>query len=381
MYRSKHPMYRSKHHSKHHSKFFNRAHINRALALTTSMFMCTASLANNAVIEEVVVTSDFRDTSLLQTAASISVFDNQAIAQRQARHLEQLINLAPNVNFSSGASRGRFIQLRGIGERRQFIEPLNPSVGSLVEGTEFTGIPGADTTMQLARDEILRCPQIKGHGSSALAGWINLRSNQPTERTQGNLEVTLGDYNTQTVSAAIGGPLSENLGYRFAAQQHSSDGYIRNDFLQLDDTDNIDELSLRSILDWQASDNLDLMLTIFHVDADNGYDAFSLDNTRQTLSDNPGHDRQESTAVAVQSSWQANDAVELIGLLIFSDSNLEYGYDEDWAYGDALCVDFSCPYNDPYSSVDNYVRDRSNGSVEIKLVSTDAGQILNGTTD
>ncbi|MDG2501824.1 MAG: TonB-dependent receptor [Porticoccaceae bacterium] len=345
------------------------------------MFMCTASLANNAVIEEVIVTSDFRDTSLLQTAASISVFDNQAIAQRQARHLEQLINLAPNVNFSSGASRGRFIQIRGIGERSQFIEPLNPSVGILVDGIDFTGIAGAATTMDIAQVEILRGPQGTVYGANALAGLINLRSNQPTDRTQGNLEVTLGDYNTQTVSAAIGGPLSENLGYRFAAQQHSSDGYIRNDFLQRDDTDNIDELSLRSILDWQASDNLDLKLTIFHVDADNGYDAFSLDNTRQTLSDNPGHDRQESTAVAVQSSWQANDAVELIGLLSFSDSNLEYGYDEDWAYGDALCVDFSCPYNDPYSSVDNYVRDRSNGSVDIKLVSTDAGQILNGTTD
>ena len=155
------------------------------------------------------------------------------------------------------------------------------------------------------------------------------------------------------------GPLSENLGYRFAAQQHSSDGYIRNDFLQRDDTDNIDELSLRSILDWQASDNLDLKLTIFHVDADNGYDAFSLDNTRHTLSDNPGHDRHESTAVAVQSNWQANDSVELVSLLSFADNNLEYGYDEDWAYGDDLCVDFFCPYNDPYNSVDNYVRERN----------------------
>ena len=156
--------------------------------------------------------------------------------------------------------------------------------------------------MDIAQVEILRGPQGTVYGANALAGLINLRSNQPTDRTQGNLEVTLGDYNTQTVSAAMGGPLSENLGYRFAAQQHSSDGYIRNDFLQRDDTDNIDELSLRSILDWQASDNLDLKLTIFHVDADNGYDAFSLDNTRQTLSDNPGQDRQESTAVAVQSS-------------------------------------------------------------------------------
>jgi len=354
--------------------------LSKTLGLLVPAFISTATLADHT-IEEVIVTSDFRDTDLIKTAASITVFDSQTIAKRQARHLEQLINLAPNVNFSSGASRGRFIQIRGIGERSQFIEPLNPSVGILVDGIDFTGIAGAATTMDIAQVEILRGPQGTIYGANALAGLMNLRSNQPTDRTQGNLELTLGDYNIQTVSAAMGGPLSENLGYRFAAQQHSSDGYIRNDFLQRDDTDNIDELSLRSILDWQATDNLDLKLTIFHVDADNGYDAFSLDNTRHTLSDNPGHDRHESTAVAVQSNWKANDNFALVSLVSFADNNLEYGYDEDWAYGDDLCVNFFCPYNDPYSSVDNYVRERSNGSIDIRLVSADTAQIFNGTTD
>ena len=354
--------------------------LSKTLRLLVPAFISTATLADH-IIEEVIVTSDFRDSGLLKTAASITVFDSQTIAQRQARHLEQLINLAPNVNFSSGASRGRFIKIRGIGERSQFIEPLNPSVGILVDGIDFTGIAGAATTMDIAQVEILRGPQGTIYGANALAGLINLRSNQPTDRTQGNLEVTLGDYNTQTVSAAMGGPLSKNLGYRFAAQQHSSDGYIRNDFLKRDDTDNIDELSLRSILDWQASDNLDLKLTVFHVNADNGYDAFSLDNTRHTLSDNPGHDRQESTAVAVQSNWQANVNFTLVSLVNFADNNLEYGYDEDWAYGDDLCVDFFCPYNDPYNSADNYIRDRKNGSIDIRLVSAESAQIFNGTTD
>ena len=80
------------------------------------------------------------------------------LPKRQAQHLEQLLNLAPNVNFSSGASRGRFLQIRGIGERSQFIEPLNPSVGILVDGIDFTGIAGAATTMDIAQVEILRGP-------------------------------------------------------------------------------------------------------------------------------------------------------------------------------------------------------------------------------
>ena len=345
--------------------------------LSTSVI--SDSVLPGSAIEEIIVTSDFRDTTLLQTPASVTVFDSAAIAQRQARHLEQVLNLAPNVNFSSGASRGRFIQIRGIGERSQFIEPLNPSVGTLVDGIDFTGIAGAATTMDIAQIEILRGPQGTLYGANALAGLINIRSNQPSEQLQGNMQVSVGDYDTRTVSAAVGGPINESLGYRIAVQQHSSDGYIENDFLKRDDTNNIDELSLRTILDWQVSDDLDLKLTLFHVDADNGYDAFSLDNTRHTLSDMPGHDRHKATAAAVESSWQGADNFNVVSLVSFADNDLEYGYDEDWAFPD-ICVGQSCAYPG-YNSADNYSRERDNASVDIKLVSEPEARIFNGSTD
>ena len=357
-----------------HSKFFIQsltslvpAGFAPAILIATAVLISTATVANTA-IEEVIVTADFRDTSLLKTAASITVFDSQTITRRQARHLEQLLNLAPNVNFSSGASRGRFLQIRGIGERSQFIEPLNPSVGILVDGIDFTGIAGAATTMDIAQVEILRGPQGTLYGANALAGLINLRSNQPTETAEGNLELSLGDYKTQTVSVAVGGPINQQLGYRVALQQHSSDGYIRNDHLQRDDTDNLDELSLRSIVDWQASEDLALKLTVFHVNADNGYDAFSLDNTRNTLSDTPGHDRHEASALALQSTWQGNEHFNLISLISYADNNLEYGYDEDWAFA-AICAGQPCEGWE-YNSNDNYIRDRKNATVDIKLVSS-----------
>ena len=136
---------------------------------------------------------------------------------------------------------------------------------------------------------------------------------------------------------------------------------------------------MRSILDWQASQNTNLKLTVFHVNADNGYDGFSLDNTRRTLSDNPGHDRHEATAVALQSSWQGHQNFEVSSTLSFADNNLEYGYDEDWTYDD-ICVDFVCVY-DGYASVDNYIRDRKNTSLDVRLVSKESGQILNSSTD
>jgi outer membrane receptor protein involved in Fe transport len=357
---------------------FNTKTFQAALCVVAS-FLSLSFAAADHVVDEIIVSADFRDTKLSESAASITVLDRDSIAQRQARHLEQLLNVAPNVNFSSGASRGRFIQIRGIGERSQFVEPLNPAVGILVDGIDFTGIAGAATTMDIQQVEIFRGPQGTLHGANALAGLINLQAVQPSKQTEGNLEISLAEYNSETISAGLGGAINEKLGYRLAVQKHSADGYIENDFLSRDDTDNIDELSIRSILDWQASVDTNLKLTVFHVDADNGYDAFSLDNTRHTLSDNPGHDRHEATAVALQSSWQGHRNFELASTLSYANNNLEYGYDEDWTYSD-ICVDFVCVF-DGYSSDDNYIRDSKNTSIDVRLISKDGGQIFSGTTD
>ncbi len=362
----------------------NKTDANYIGTLVKNLFLiiliCGSPLAAaDEEIEEVIVTSDFRNATLLDTAASITIFDDSIIKNRQAKHLEELLNLAPNVNFSSGASRGRFIQIRGIGERSQFIEPLNPSVGILVDGIDFTGIAGAATTMDIKQVEILRGPQGTLYGANALAGLINLTSNQPTENVQGELSLAIGSHNTKTMAAAMGGSLSSDVNYRVAVQSHTSDGYTTNDFLIKDDTDNIDELSLRAIFDWQASDDLSLKLTLFRVDADNGYDAFSLDNTRNTLSDKPGHDRQESSAVALHSNWQANEQFDVVSLISFADSDLEYGYDEDWAFP-AICAGQECDGWE-YNSEDNYLRDRDNSTLDVKLVSKKPVSLLGRHAD
>ena len=144
------------------------------------MGILVPSLSLAAKLEEVIVTSDFRDSALLEFSNSVTVLSSKDIARRQAKHLDQILNLAPNVNFASGASRGRFVQIRGIGERSQFIEPINPSVGIALDGIDFTGIAGAATTMDIKQVEILRGPQGTLFGANALAGLINLESYQPS---------------------------------------------------------------------------------------------------------------------------------------------------------------------------------------------------------
>ncbi len=330
------------------------------------------------VLQEVVVTATFRELDILTVPASLTVLDQQLIADRGGDHLQDILNAAPNVNFASGASRGRYLQIRGIGERSQFVDPVNPSVGMLIDDIDVSGMGNAATLFDVRQVEILRGPQGTRFGANALAGMVNIRTNDPTEVFEALVSSGYGNYDSWNMGAMVSGPFSDRVLGRLAVQQNRSDGYSENDFLDRDNTQNIDESSMRGKLRWLASDELSFDFTGFYVDIDNGYDAFSLDNTRHTLSDEPGNDRQETSAFALSSSWTGHQAFTLKTILSWSDSNLEYGYDEDWSHN-GLCTASPCDGWE-YSSTDNYRRDREASRLEMRFTSTEAGQLM-GHTD
>lgn len=322
-------------------------------------------------IEEILVTADFRSSAELEIASSVTVMTDEHIASRGAQHIEELVNAIPNVNYSAGSNRARFFQIRGIGERSQFVAPINPSVGVLIDNVDFSGAGTIATTMDVEQVEVLRGPQGTRYGANALAGLINIRSKAATEDFDAGLKLGIADYNSTTVSAFVNGALSSSVKGRLALEQHQSDGFYSNDFLGRSDNNARDELSARGKLAIELVDSWQLDLTLSHVDMDNGYDSFSLDNTRTTLSDEPGFDRQQSTLFAATSSWALDSAdVELIVGL--ADSDMDYGYDEDWAY------DGIHPFG--YNSTDRYARQRDTQSFELRVLSNDNSLLFDGST-
>jgi len=322
-------------------------------------------------LPEIVVTAEFRDISLLQSSASISVLSADLIHQRAAQHLEEILNVAPNVNFASGTSRARYFQIRGVGDRSQFETPLNPSVGFLLDGVDFSGIGSIGTLFDVEQVEILRGPQGTLHGANALAGLINVNSAAPSEESYHHLEASAGDYNSYSLGFVSSGPLSHKLLYRLAAQTFTSDGYTDNNYLHRNDTSDRNENTVRARLRWLASDVHTLDLNVTWIDLDNGYDAFSLDNTRDTISDEPGEDTQESASIALQTD-SLIERVQVQTLLSYASTDSDYSYDEDWTY-----VGF---HPDGYSSTDHYFRQRDSLSAELRLLSTDASTLFGNKT-
>ena len=281
-------------------------------------------------MEEIIVTATLQDEQLHTLPISITVMSEEDIQTRHAQHVSQLLNNAPNVNFASGASRGRFIQVRGIGERSQFKDPLDASVGLVVDGIDFSGIGLAGTLFDVQQVEILRGPQGTNFGANAMGGLINVRSNQPTSDVQGSALLGTGSYGSRQAGAVLSGPLSQSLSGRFAIHQFVGDGYTQNNFTGTSDTSDFDELTLRGKLRWQVSDLTDINLMATYIDADNGYDAFSLNNTRYTGSDEPGHDRQQSKGLVIALHHDLS-GMELEASVFVENSDLEYGFDWDWS--------------------------------------------------
>lgn len=198
------------------------------LALLTPLATHAADAVN---LGTQTVTADFRNTDVQQLPEAVTVVDSEQIEARSAEHLEQILSFAPNVNFSSGSSRGRYYQIRGIGERSQFIDPVNPSVGLLIDGIDMTGLGTAATLFDVQQVEILRGPQGTRFGANALAGMINITTAAPTTETEGYVRGKLGNYNSYGLGGAISGSLSNNLQGRIAVQGFQSDGYMDNSFL------------------------------------------------------------------------------------------------------------------------------------------------------
>jgi outer membrane receptor protein involved in Fe transport len=344
--------------------------------IATLALATTASFGEEVNLDPIVVGADFRDQNLSQVTNSVSVISEKDIYDKSTQSFIEVLTEVPNVNFTAGGSKAKHIQIRGIGERSQFETPINPSVGIVQDGIDFSQSPLGMTLFDVKQIEVLRGPQGTTFGANGMAGVIVVESNEPSNEANGHLEATVGNYNTQAIGLAINAPIIEDkLFARFSVYKNSSDGYMENSYLGRDDTNNIDELTAKAALKWIVSDQHTIDFNYIHLDIDNGYDAFTLDNSWVSQSDKPGKDTQQTDAFSLRSTYQINDAMHMITSISHSNSDSEYSYDEDWSNPDQFDASLW-----PYDWFDQYFRTKKQTDFDIRMISDKHGKIFNGST-
>ncbi|WP_208598645.1 TonB-dependent receptor [Pseudoalteromonas agarivorans] len=324
--------------------------------------------ADDSDLERIVVTGDFQRESIQTLSASASLFSKDEINQRGASYLDEMLGSTANVNFTSGASRGRYIQIRGVGLRSQFVDPINPSVGLVIDGINYSGLGGSSLLFDIDQVEIYRGPQGTRFGADGMAGMIQMESAQATADPSLKLQMGMGTYNSREAGLAASTGLTDDTSARVSYFRRKSDGYVDNLYLN-DETQQQDEQVARFKLNSQLTEHLNTELNLHYIDINNGYDAFTLDNSRNSVADEPGQDNQQSYAIGINNTYTGFDAFDVSLNLSAIDTELLYSFDEDWVCNDAsepqLCAAGLHPWG--YSSTDVYTRDRDDQSANLQF--------------
>jgi iron complex outermembrane recepter protein len=322
-----------------------------------------AGAGSDTQLQEITVTATLRAAPPIDIPASITVLDQQTLRDAGRTNFEDVLGLIPNLNWAGDTSLPRYFQLRGIGELEQYQGAPNPSVGFLIDDIDFSGLGTAGTLYDLDQVEVLRGPQATRYGANALGGLIYMKSAEPTDSFYARADLEAGDYGTHSEGGVISGPVdSLDSGFRLAVQHYYTNGYFRDLYLNRDDTNREDEYTYRAKWVYAPSDRLRVELNAMQVNIDNGYDAFTIDNSRNTESDQPGVDSQHSTGISLRAHYLPSENLGFTAIGTYAKSIIKYSYDGDWG-NPILWAPDAAVYQ--YSEIQN--RERTTKTLEFRL--------------
>jgi len=289
------------------------------------------SLISSAVIgqETIYVYGDLVKKDVYDDSNSLSVKSSDDFSNHQSTHFEDLATAIPNLNITMGNSRARFLQVRGIGERSSYEGMPNHSVGFVLDDIDYSGISAISSLNGISQVEVYKGPQATRLGPSALAGMVHMTSIEPSKKFKGDVNFTYGNFNTFEEGVNLSGPISKKISGAISLSKRDSDGHMSNTYLNREDTNGHDEFGIKAKLQGMFS-GLKAKLTLHFFDMNNGYDAFTQDNSDKTQSDKPGRDDQNTFSQALRLEKKFSNNWESISILTHNKTKLYYSYDEDW---------------------------------------------------
>ncbi len=313
---------------------------------------------------EILVTATLRTENASSVPTSVSVLTGRTLREAGVQHFQDVLGLVPNLNWAAGSSRPRHFQLRGIGDLEQYQGAPNPSVAFLIDDIDLSGVGMLATLLDVQQIEVLRGPQGTRYGANALGGLIKVKTEDPVPQFEVRTEGTLGENDTRAVGGVVNAalPWFEDSALRLVVQRYESDGFRHNAFLDRDDTHGRDERTARLKLGLRPSDTFRADFTALLVDLDNGYDAFAIDNSRTTQSDDPGRDAQRTAGASARLQWMGK-RLDIVSITSFADSDIDYRFDGDWG-NDAFWG-----ANAPYDFTSATLRERNTLTQDVRLLS------------
>ncbi len=181
------------------------------------------------VIEEIVITAQYRRESLKDVPIAVSAYDESFMRQTKLDDVKDLIDFTPGFAGKSKDSFVDTISVRGI-VTNDFGVGGDPSIGIFKDGV-YQGRTGAAITSfyDMERAEALRGPQGFLFGRNAISGAISLAVNKPDpDAFDADFFAGFGERAHVETNAMVNVPLGEGWAMRIAGYFFNEDGYVDN---------------------------------------------------------------------------------------------------------------------------------------------------------
>lgn len=193
-----------------------------AAVSTIALGLAAPAAAQDAQLEEIVVTAQKREESLQDVGIAVSAFSAAALERAQIENPQDIQFSIPNAML---VGNDRFT-LRGVG---------NNAISSTADNGTQTFFNGAtvglspqDEFYDLERIEVLRGPQGTLYGRNTTGGAVNILTRRPTDKFEGFVFAQYGNFDSMKLQGAINLPLGDRVRQRFAGYWFERDGYTKN---------------------------------------------------------------------------------------------------------------------------------------------------------
>jgi iron complex outermembrane receptor protein len=203
-----------------------------ALAIAATSGVAVPALAQEAGLEEIVVTAQRREESLQDTPISITAFTENKLTDLGVFDVAQVADFAPNVNIqkqpSSNGNMGIFIRGMGMGETSLLADP---KVGMYIDGVFMSKTVGAVfDVVDIERVEVLRGPQGTLFGRNTTGGAVNVTTKKPTGEWGFKADASVGNFGYSRTGVSIDFPKIANVAAKVSLNRMKTDGWADNNY-------------------------------------------------------------------------------------------------------------------------------------------------------
>jgi iron complex outermembrane receptor protein len=243
----------------------------------TAALVAGAAQAQEATVEEIVVTAERRETTLQNTPISIIALSGNTVEAKGIDDVSDLTLFTPNLAIQPGRFSGSntpTYSIRGIsggggatGER---------GVAMYIDGIYVPRTTGSlFRVFDIDRIEVLRGPQGTLFGRNSTGGAIRIVTKQPVNEFDAYVRGTLGNFDHRDIVGMINIPVSDTLAIRAQGGWLHEDGYVKRGPQMLGGND---DKMFRVQAKWDVTPNFEATFGVF-------YDKTKSDGNPQVISE------------------------------------------------------------------------------------------------